>query len=104
MMAARPLSASFEDRAEPREETLHRIHARDADGGDHVLTIVNVSPNGFMARCDSEAAVGAILSVSLPTVGDFHAEVRWSLGGRLGCRLNREIPPALYQFALAAMR
>jgi hypothetical protein len=57
-----------------------------------------------MARCETEIVEGQRLTVTLPVVGRFDAEVRWALGGRIGCRLLAEIPPALYQFALVAMR
>lgn len=100
----RPAIAVFEERVEPRDETLFRTRLRLEDGSSYAATIVNVSPNGFMARCDAVVAVGDRLAVTLPVVGDFAAEVRWTLGGRVGCRLLREMPPALYQFALAAMR
>ena len=57
-----------------------------------------------MARCDADIPVGAAVTVTLPVAGAFAAEVRWSLGGRIGCKLAQEVPPALYQFVLAAMR
>ncbi|MEH3046898.1 PilZ domain-containing protein [Sphingomonas adhaesiva] len=100
----RPAIAVFEERVEPRDETLFRTRLRLEDGSAHAATIVNVSPNGFMARCDAVVAIGDRVAVTLPVVGDFSGEVRWTLGGRIGCRLTREVPPALYQFALAAMR
>ena len=92
-----------DDRAEPHDETMHRVPLR-GDAGRHMATIVNVSPNGFMARCDGELTIGDRVEVTLPVVGTFDAEVRWALGGRIGCRLAQEVPPALYQFVVAAMR
>ncbi len=100
----RPAIAVFEERVEPRDETLFRTRLRLDDGSSLPAVIVNVSPHGFMARCDATVAVGDMLGVTLPVVGDFVAEVRWTLGGRIGCRLTREVAPALYQFAVAAMR
>lgn len=99
----RPAIAIFEERAETRDETMFRARGRSGDSS-FPMTIVNVSPHGFMARCETGLPVGSLVSVTLPVVGDFTGEVRWTLGGRIGCRLTREIPPALYQFALAAMR
>ncbi len=103
-MVARSAIAAYEDRVEPRDETLHRIRMETMPGSSHTVLIVNLSPNGFMARCDHDLAVGERVSVVLPVVGHFGAEVRWALGGRIGCRLSSEIPAALYQFVLAAMR
>jgi hypothetical protein len=95
---------AYEDRGEPRDETLHRTRLSIAGGAPLLVTIVNVSPNGFMARTDEAVAVGDVVTVTLPVAGSFAAEVRWALGGRIGCRLAQEVPPALYQFVLAAMR
>lgn len=95
---------AHEDRVEPRDETLHRVPMHRAGGAPTVATIVNVSPNGFMARCDEPLVAGDAVTVTFPVVGTFAATVRWSLGGRIGCRLSREIAPALYQFMVVAMR
>ncbi len=103
-MAARYAMMPHEDRAEPRDETLHRTRLTNAGGTALLATIVNLSPNGFMARCDEAIAVGDTVTVTLPVAGTFTAEVRWALGGRIGCKLAQEVPPALYQFVLAAMR
>jgi hypothetical protein len=103
-MAAIRAFAVNEDRREARDETLYRLRSRDGGGTEHDLVVVNISPNGFMARVDDGLSIGDTLSVTLPVVGRFDAEVRWALGGRIGCRLTREIPASLYAFALAAMR
>ncbi|KQN90441.1 hypothetical protein ASE95_13180 [Sphingomonas sp. Leaf231] len=103
-MPARQAMMAYEDRVEPRDETLHRARLSSADGNAWLVTIVNLSPNGFMARCDDAIAVGTAVTVTFPVVGAFVAEVRWALGGRIGCKLSREVPPALYQFVLQAMR
>ncbi|WP_058756082.1 PilZ domain-containing protein [Sphingomonas endophytica] len=103
-MVGRSAMVAYEDRVEPRDETLHRARLLVADGTARVVTVVNLSPNGFMARCDAPLAVGETVTIALPIVGAFAAEVRWALGGRIGCKLALEVPPALYQFVLAAMR
>ncbi len=103
-MPARMAMMAYEDRVEPRDETLHRAMLCRADGVARLATIVNLSPNGFMARCDEAITVGETLTVTLPVAGSFAAEVRWALGGRIGCKLAQEVPPSLYQFVIAAMR
>ncbi len=103
-MATRPAMIAYEDRTEPRDETLYRARLRDTGGEVRLATIVNLSPNGFMARSEDEIGTGDKVVVTLPVVGDFTAEVRWALGGRIGCKLSHEIAPTLYQFVLAAMR
>lgn len=83
---------SSEDRREPRLDVLHRTHVVQANGVERAVTVVNVSANGFMARADGEWASGDVLSVFLPVAGIVEAEVRWVLGGRIGCKLLRTIP------------
>ena len=54
--------------------------------------IVNVSPFGCMIRCDRIVPIGSILSVDLPSTGQQHGKVMWSLGARLGIEFHAEIP------------
>ena len=57
-----------------------------------------------MARCEGPMAPGDRLRVVLPGAGPRVAEVRWALGGRIGCRFDRVIGLGDYVSALAAMR
>jgi hypothetical protein len=91
-------------RSEPRDQVLHRARAMRADGAALPVTIVDLSPNGLMARCDAAFEAGERITVALPVVGVVRAEVRWSLGGRIGCRLDPSVPIARYYELLAAMR
>ena len=90
-------------RGEPRDEVMHRTHALDGDGGTMKLVLVNMSANGFMARCEGEPAAGNRLRIRLPIIGYADAVVRWSLGGRIGCELERTIPLADYYTMLTVM-
>lgn len=92
-----------EERAAPRDPVLHRTRAITADGQVLSLTVVNVSEGGLMARCDAAVAPADMLTVELPILGRAAAEVRWALGGRIGCRLERSIAAADYRALLAAM-
>ena len=103
------MATSFADlgpnaRSEPRDEVFHRARAMQGDGTTLSLTIVNVSPHGLMARCDAAVAAGERINVTLPVVGVARAEVRWSLGGRIGCRLDPAIPVTRYYELLATLR
>jgi hypothetical protein len=97
------LAASSDDRREPRQEVLHRTRLAQANGQERTVTIVNVSANGFMARAEGEWAAGDVLAVILPVIGLIKAEVRWALGGRLGCRLLRAIELDDYEQMLQQM-
>ncbi|HXH15688.1 MAG TPA: PilZ domain-containing protein [Sphingomonas sp.] len=90
-------------RGDSRDEVMHRTQAVDGDGRTVKLVLVNMSANGLMARCDGDPDAGARLQIRLPTLGYVDAVVRWSLGGRIGCELERTIPLADYYGMLAIM-
>ncbi|MDP1026270.1 PilZ domain-containing protein [Sphingomonas sp. KR1UV-12] len=94
---------SWDDRREPRQEVLHRTRIVQANGVERTVTIVNFSSGGFMARADGEWAEGDVLTVVLPIIGLAKAEVRWALGGRLGCRLFNSIDVAVFGSMLQRM-
>ena len=87
----------------PRDEVDYRARAIGADGKPVSLLIVNLSAQGLMARTPRDHLIGERLIVTLPVVGPIIAEVRWSLGGRIGCELTRPIDLADYYEVLAAL-
>ncbi|HVI98739.1 MAG TPA: PilZ domain-containing protein [Sphingomonas sp.] len=92
-----------DDRALDRDEVHYRARAFGPDARPVSLLIVNISAMGLMARCDTGYAVGDRLHITLPVIGVVVAEIRWSLGGRLGCQLDRPIPLSDYYDLLAVM-
>lgn len=96
-------SAAAEERSELREPVLYRARLTAANGTEQHVTLVNVSPSGFMARGDGAYAEGDAVTVLLPRLGRVAAEVRWSLGGRIGCKLNRQLGMSDYHLLLQAM-
>lgn len=95
--------AARDARGDPRDEVMHRTRATDAAGQSTKLVIVNISANGLMARCEGDPAAGDRIRVHLPILGDVDAVVRWSLGGRVGCELERTIPLTEYYGMLSVM-
>lgn len=94
---------SIDERSGPRDEVHFRTRGTRTDGLPMDLLIVNISAKGLMARCEAPVEVGDRVRVRLPAVGQMPAEVRWSLGGRIGCQLDDTIPLADYFQLLAAM-
>ena len=94
----------MDERSEPRDAVHHRTRAVRSDGAWVPLLIVNTSQSGLMARCDLPCEEGERLTIDLPQIGRVVAEVRWCLGGRLGCRLERALGLAEYYTLLAGMR
>lgn len=93
-----------DERSEPRDAVHHRTRAAHADGRLIALVVVNTSASGLMARCDARVEQGERLRIDLPVVGALMVEVRWSLGGRLGCRVVQPLGLAEYYALLAALR
>lgn len=103
-MAASALSWANDDRSEPRDAVHHRTRAHHGDGRLLPLVIVNTSSSGFMARCETRVEQGDRLRVDLPVLGAVAAEVRWALGGRIGCRFVTTLGMGQYYEVLAALR
>ncbi len=90
-------------RAVGRDEVHYRARAFGPDAKPLNLLIVNISAMGLMARCDEGYAIGDRLRIALPVVGVVVAEIRWSLGGRIGCQLDHPIALSDYYDVLAVM-
>lgn len=97
------VSNPTDGRAEPRDEVHHRSRATLADHRTVPVLIVNLSAHGLMIRSDAEVSVGEWMRITLPVVGDVQAAVRWALGGRIGCQLEKPIPANRYHAVLGAM-
>ncbi len=95
--------AFTEKRELPRDEVDYRARAYGADAQPLSLQVVNLSAQGLMARVTGDRPVGERMRITLPVVGVIAAEVRWSLGGRIGCELDRPIGMAEYYELLAAL-
>lgn len=95
--------AFSEIRREERDNVHYRARAFGPDARQLTLLIVNISPHGLMARCDTQFEIGQRIRVTLPAVGVVVAEVRWSLGGRLGCQFDPAMDLASYYDMLAVV-
>ena len=93
MLAAR---VQPDRRQSERDEVFYRTRASAAGLGSFPAQVVNISANGFMARTEMELPIGQALTIRLPVVGEVKAEVRWALGGRIGCQFARMIELAAY--------
>lgn len=92
-----------ERRQSDREDVFHRTRVTAGGFGSVPVQVVNISANGFMARTEAELPIGHPLTIRLPIVGEVQAEVRWTLGGRVGCQFARMIAFPTYLELLAAL-
>lgn len=84
------------ERREDRDDVHHHTTARTPAGAPLALLVVNMSPNGLMARCDAAVAGDERLAIALPDMTPVAATVRWALGGRIGCEFDRALAPRAY--------
>ncbi|MBO9712842.1 PilZ domain-containing protein [Sphingomonas sp.] len=96
-----PAFADF--RQAGRDAVHYRARAFGPDARQLNLLIVNISAHGLMARCDAALEIGQRIRVNLPIIGVMVAEVRWSLGGRIGCQFDTGIDLASYYELLAVL-
>ena len=93
--------AYADDRRVDRDEVHYRARGFGPDARPLNLLIVNISPHGLMARCERELEPGQRIRVNLPIAGVTVAEVRWALGGRIGCQFDHAVDLASYYELLA---
>jgi hypothetical protein len=97
-------SLAYSDpRREGRDDVHYRARAFGPDAKQLNFIIVNISAHGLMARCDDSFESGDRIRVALPHAGTVVAEVRWSLGGRLGCQFEHAIDLASYYELISTM-
>ncbi len=65
-------------------------------GRTHGIRIINISALGLMCRSDMDLPVGERLTVWLPLVKDFGAEIRWMSDKRVGMEFLEPIEPRIY--------
>lgn len=65
-----------------------------ADGSRCWAQIRNISSRGFMVQSSRRASMGQKLRIMLPGAGLVAADVRWTDGQHIGCRLERPLGPS----------
>lgn len=92
-----------DERAVDRDAVHYRARGFGPSAESLALLIVNLSPHGLMARLEGQYDQGQRIRINLPVVGVLAAEIRWCLGGRMGCQFDQAIDLASYYELLAAV-
>ena len=71
-----------------RRQKLLKGFARRNGGAIEPVVFENVSESGCCIRGDYR--IGEWLVVTIPSVGTSSAQVRWSIGGKAGLKLDKE--------------
>lgn len=72
-----------------------------ARGQTHGIRIINISALGLMCRTDADLLQGERVSVWLPILTDYVADVRWVENGRVGMEFDEPITPKIYDAMLS---
>lgn len=75
-------------RAELRFPALLRARLQRDGETDAAITLRNVSASGFMGLVSVPIRAGSRIRLVLPVGRAVEADVRWSLNGQIGCRLD----------------
>jgi hypothetical protein len=59
------------------------------------VRLVDLSTDGFRARCDAVVLRGSLVKIELPGIGEVEAQVSWRRRGELGARFLAPIDMAL---------
>lgn len=92
-----------DERLIARDEVHFRARGFGPDAQPLSLLIVNISALGLMARTEGSFQTGDRIRIVMPVVGVIAADVRWALGGRIGCQLDQPIALSDYYELLATM-
>ena len=87
---------SIEGRRAPRDIVSFRATLDGPAGIRTSVLIVDISPFGFMSRCQAPLAPGDMVAIKFPVVGNRAAKIVWSLGGRVGGEFVDVIPADAY--------
>jgi hypothetical protein len=70
------------------------------DSGEEPAVLLDYHGRGFQVSTRRTLMVGTLLSLALPRCLPVEAHVRWSLGGRAGCRFKHPVQEDLVRQAV----
>ena len=79
-----------------RREGQRRVADGSAELSPHELQgarirVLDLSPSGLRARCQSRLSVGKVVSLAVPGAGLVPARVMWAAGGEFGAKFLRPV-------------
>jgi hypothetical protein len=92
-----------DQRQSPRTDVYARVPVMLPDGRMVTVTVVNISADGLLMRCEHVLAIDSICTVTLPVIGRIKALTIWSIGGRSGVNFLQQIDARDYLPLLRAL-
>ncbi len=94
---------AVDKRVAPRTDCYARLPVTMPDLLQQILTMVNISADGALFRCDRKLEEGDLVSIRFPIIGSVDAFVAWSSGTQTGVQFEFSIRPQDYIAVLRAM-
>lgn len=89
------------DQRRAQRELVDMVSHVTAYGRSHGVRIINISALGLMCLSDSVFCQGEQVSIWLPILKDYPAEIRWVEDGRIGMEFSQPISPKIYDAMLS---
>jgi hypothetical protein len=90
-MVSRSEPRSIEQRAEPRNDGLVDRAILVFRGQDHLVPVLNISPNGTKIESGLEPRIGENVIIQFENCTRVRAFVRWVRDGQIGINFGHEI-------------
>ena len=83
-MIPRTVRRMFDERTEPRQETVSQTAVLELRGRKHVVRLINLSRSGAMMSFPSMPTIGEAVAIHLSDRGRVCGNVCWVRDGRIG--------------------
>lgn len=84
-----------------RRELVDMPSHLSSGGHSHPIRIINISALGLMCRTEATLLAAERITVWLPVLKDYPAEIRWAEDGRVGMEFFEPITPRIYDAMLS---
>jgi len=90
-MIPRTVRRMFDERSEPRQETVSQTAVLELRGRKHVVRLINLSRSGAMISFQSMPNIGEAVAIHLSDRGRVCGNVCWVRDGRIGVNFAAKV-------------
>ena len=76
--------ADYKQRQSERTALITKTRLTQQNWYTVEVTLCDLSSTGFRAQCEDNVAIGSYVTLDVPGLGAVRAQVRWSMGGKMG--------------------
>jgi PilZ domain-containing protein len=90
-MIPRTVRRMFDERSEPRQETVSQTAVLELRGRKHVVRLLNLSRSGAMISFQSMPNIGEAVAIHLSDRGRVCGNICWVRDGRIGVNFAAKV-------------